>query len=78
MGCRVGMSTDPQERINYWKRVEGHTHSEILARKLTYVEASSREKTEASRRGCVSHGGGDRVPGRVYSVYHVWGGRTSA
>ena len=27
MACRVGMSTDPDERIRYWKEKEGHTYS---------------------------------------------------
>lgn len=74
MGCRVGMSTTPEERINDWKREEGHTHGEILARGLTYEEAQRREEVEARNRGCTRHPGGGRQPGPVWSVYHVWGG----
>ena len=75
MACRVGMSTNPKERIEYWKREEGHTDSSILASGLTYEQALEREKKEAEARGCRSSGGGRPVPGRVWSVYHVWGGR---
>ena len=74
MGCRVGMSTDPYERIDYWKRMEFHTGGEVIARYLTYDEAQDRENKEAYERGCVSSAGGPRKAGRVWSVYHVWGG----
>ena len=71
MACRVGMSTNPEERIQYWKRVEGHTHSAILATGLTYNEATVREQSEALNRGCTHSGGGERVFGPNYSIYHV-------
>ena len=75
MACRVGMSQYPLTRINHWKKQEGHTHSKILAKNLTYSEALAREKVEAEARGCRYRGGGEKASGRVYSVYHVWGGR---
>ena len=75
MACRVGMSTSPGERIRYWKAQEGHTHSQILAKGLTYHQAQQRETQEARNRGCRSSGGGEHIPGYVWSVYHVWGGR---
>ena len=74
MACRVGMSTNPQERIQHWKDKEGHTHSKILARRLTYAAAQIREERAAKVRRCRSSPGGRYVPGRVWSVYHVWGG----
>lgn len=79
MACRIGISTNPQARIDYWKTQEGHTRSQILATNLTYSAAQSRETREAASRGCRSAPGGD--PGanrhrRVWSVYHVWGGRS--
>ena len=40
MSCRIGMSTDPDKRIQYWKDKEGHEFSEILAAGLTYAEAT--------------------------------------
>ena len=77
MACRVGISTNPEERIAHWKRVEGHTYSTVLARGLTYDQAQTRETNEARKRGCHSAPGGD--PGKdrnryVWSVYHVSGG----
>ena len=75
MACRVGMSTNPQDRIGYWKKEEGHTHGKTLDSKLTYDAALEREQHEARARGCRQSGGGPRVPGKVWSVYHVWGGR---
>ena len=75
MACRVGMSTNPSERIQHWKNEEGHTHHQILASGLTYDEALKRERNEAQTRNCRQSSGGQRVSGRVWSVYHVWGGR---
>ena len=77
MGCRVGMSTDPDARIAYWQAEEGHTGGEVLACNLSYDEALERETQEARDRGCVSEPGGVRVVGGVWSVYHVWGGKVS-
>ena len=74
MACRVGISTNPHERIAHWMRVEGHTRWEILAEGLTYEQANDLETTEAIRGGCRSKEGGQKVAGYVYSVYHVWGG----
>ena len=75
MGCRVGMDTDPHERIQHWKGKEGHTDGKVLHSGLTYGEAQVLEKQEARTRGCVSWPGGAKVEGRVWSVYLVWGGR---
>lgn len=75
MACRVGMSTDPDERIQHWKNVEGHTDGVILHRGLTYDEALAKEKSEAEMRGCISHGGGQKISSRNWCVYMVWGGR---
>ena len=75
MSCRVGMSTNPKERIQHWMKEEGHTRYAILATGLTYTQAQDRETREAERLGCKSSKGGERKPGNRYSVYHVWGGR---
>ena len=72
MACRVGMSTDPQTRIQYWKNEEGYLYSQILASGLTYDQALAREKLEAEARNCKYQGGGAKVTGYVYSVYYVW------
>ena len=73
MGCRVGMSTSPQDRINFWKAQEGHTNGIVLASGLTYRQALDREKSEAQSRGCYYYGGGSYVSGRIWSVYYVSG-----
>ena len=73
MACRVGMSTDPETRIAHWKRVEGYTRSRILASKLSYDQALTRELREANARGCKRAPGGRRNGLRNWSVYHVWG-----
>ena len=80
MKCRVGMSLTPNLRIDYWKRLEGHTRAKILATNLTYDEAVAKEQSEARSRGCQCSGGSDRdvrrgrVGGRVWSIYYVDGG----
>ena len=74
MGCRVGMSTNPQERIDHWKAEEGHTGSKILAGNLGYDEAQKREEAEATARGCHHRPGAVRNGLRNWSVYYVWGG----
>ena len=78
MACRVGISKYPYSRIHHWKKEEGHTSGTVLANELTYSEAQTREKSEATTRGCHSSPGGD--PGddrdrRVWSVYMVSGGK---
>ena len=76
MGCRVGMSTNPHERIEYWKKEEGHTDGAVLASQLTYEQAQDRERREAQALGCYSQPGGGYVVGKVWSVYYVSGGTT--
>ena len=73
MSCRVGMATNPDERIRRWMKKEGYKYSEILAFGLTYEEATIFEQVEAEARGCEQSPGGEYVGGAVWSVYHVWG-----
>ena len=75
MACRIGISTTPHDRIDHWKRVEGHTRSEILASGLSFTAAQKRETKEAVERGCTSHPGGVDNGRSNWSVYRVWGGR---
>ena len=74
MACRVGMSTDPQERIRHWKAKEGHTQGSVLASGLSYDQALAREKSEATKGGCHQSGGGPRNGLSNWSVYKVSGG----
>ena len=74
MACRVGMSTNPYERIEHWKRVEGHTNGAVLATNLTHAQAQAREHTEAAARGCYSAPGGPNNGRNDWAVYVVSGG----
>ena len=73
MACRVGMSTNPDERIDYWKKQESCTSGYVVQRGLTYDEAIELEKRLAAQNGCRQSPGGLRVPGRVWSVYRMDG-----
>ena len=72
MFCRIGMSTDPWERIKHWKN-NGYSRSRILARDLTYDQALQREKDEARKCGsrCIQEPGGPRIAGSGYFVYRM-------
>ena len=74
MPCRIGMTSDLAERINYWRRqCNGRFSWQKLAEGLTYDEAQQRERLEAQRCGthCKQEPGGERKSGRVYSVYRA-------
>ena len=75
--CRVGMSAKPYERIEYWKKEEGHKGGMVLRSGLTYDQAKDIEAEEAKKRDCCSHPGGEYKPDRIWSVYVVWGGTCS-
>jgi len=72
------MSKTPYERINHWKAQEGHTHGKVLHENKTYDQALALEKSEAAKKGCYCHPGGDRDQSSKWAVYHVWGGKTPA
>ena len=61
MACRVGMSTNPQERMEYWKRQEGCTSGHVLTSGLTYDEALTKERELAQRGGSRHSSGGDET-----------------
>lgn len=74
MTCRIGMSSDLQKRIEYWRqRCPSNFSYQILASDMTYEEAQAMEVLEARKCGvtCEQAPGGKRVSGRVYSVYRV-------
>ena len=77
MACRVGMAkaVNLQDRIDYWKQEEGHTHSETLHKWKSYDKATALEKSEAKQQGCKNNPGGPRDRAQDWCVYHVWGGR---
>ena len=72
ISCRIGMSTDPWERIRFWKN-NGYSKGRILARNLTYDQALRREREEVRNCGshCKQESGGTRKLGSNYFVYRV-------
>ena len=70
--CRVGMSTHPDVRMWYWKRVEGYTKGIVLHDNLTYDEARAAVEREARKAGCKQQAVGRRVQGKAWSIYKVW------
>ena len=70
--CRVGMSTNPHDRIQYWAREEGYTNYSILGEGLTYEEAQKLETQAKATYNCEGSPGGPPLPGNVWSVYLVY------
>lgn len=60
MPCRVGMTTDPDERRRYWESQYPTLHDwVILGHYRSKSEAQKAETMFADKNGCVSHPGGD-------------------
>ena len=60
MGCRVGISTNPEQRKKDWENeYEGFSDWQILAGPLSRDEAQKKEDEIAKERGCEAHHGGD-------------------
>ena len=58
MGCRIGISTRPLERIELWCRAKGHARWEAMFESPACEQAQNRGRLEAARRGCRQGGGG--------------------
>lgn len=70
MSCRVGMTTDVEERKRHWKSQHGNLDNwQILGTYQTKTEAQNAENSFASSYGCVSHPGGD---GNEHDTWHVY------
>ena len=69
MACRVGMTTNTEDRKNdHDNDYKNLRDWEILASGLSRTDAEQRESDEATARGCDAHGGGcpfrrDGLPG---------------
>lgn len=69
MLCRVGMTTDLEQRKAYWEsRVVGLTNWQRLATFSTYDGALDYETKYARLHGCKASEGGPRKPG----PWHVY------
>ena len=66
-----------RQRIDYWKRQEGCSSDTVLARNLTYDQATRREAEERGRCGshCRGEAGGPRDNARDWCVYRLDGCR---
>ena len=71
MACRVGITTRPDERKQYWKRQHPKLRNwRIINWYGTKTAAQERESLEAERLGCVSHPGGSGDEHAKWYVYH--------
>lgn len=69
MPCRVGITTNPQERKAYWQnQVVGFSDWKILGTYATKQQAQEHEDRHAKRYGCTAHAGGPDTPGQ----WHVY------
>ncbi len=70
MACRIGITTDPDERKQYWQsRCRGFKNWRILERGLTKAQADAAEQRLAKQHNCEAHAGGPSIPGQSWSVY---------
>ena len=70
MGCRVGITTDPERRKQEWKRkYPGLRGWDILSTHYTKSAAQAREDKEAAARGCDSGSGGGGNEQDTWYVY---------
>lgn len=69
MPCRVGITTNPDERKRYWQnRVVGFSNWRILGTYQSKQQAQEHENRYAHATGCIAHAGGPDVPGK----WHVY------
>lgn len=67
MPCRVGITTNPEERKAYWNRnVHGLSNWRIIGTHKTKKAAQAQESNYAIKHGCHAHPGGEDVPGPWY------------
>ena len=70
MSCRIGMTTDVENRKKYWKSRHSNLRDwQILGTYQTKTEAQNAESRLAKSYGCVSHPGGD---GSEYDTWYVY------
>ena len=76
MGCRIGMATDVDARVQHLKNsglVPLHARHRVLNTFLTYSEATDYERAARQLCGpdCQGSAGGPFVSGRVWNVYRI-------
>ena len=71
MPCRVGITTDPEERRRHWQSQHPTLRNwQILSTHPTKAAAQNRENEEARRRGCQASPGGAGPENAIWSVYY--------
>lgn len=69
MQCRVGITTNPDERRSYWEnQVVGFKNWQILGRYQSRQQAQDHEQRAAKQYGCKAHAGGSDASG----TWHVY------
>ncbi len=76
MGCRIGMATDVDKRVEELKNkglVPLHAVYAVLERGLTYEDANLKERRARQACGphCDGNLGGGFIPGNRWSVYRI-------
>jgi len=67
MPCRVGITTNQEERRAYWEsKAVGLKNWRILKSFTTKAKAQEYETQYAARYGCQAHAGGPNAPGTWY------------
>ncbi len=71
MGCRIGITTDPQERRREWQsRYPSLRNWLILGTHFYRASAQLQEDRHAGRFGCEAHPGGRGAEIAKWYVYH--------
>ena len=71
MACRVGITTNPEERKRYWQTQHPRLSKwQILGTYSTKAAAQEQENKEASKRGCTSSPGGSGPSLATWYVYY--------
>lgn len=71
MPCRVGITTNPEERKQHWQNQHPTLRNwQILATYPTKSQAQQRETQEAASRGCQASPGGAGPEVATWSVYY--------
>ena len=71
MACRVGMTTELEERKKHWERLHPTLANwRVLSQHNSKTAAQEAETEAAQRLGCVSSPGGDGPEYARWSVYY--------
>ena len=69
MACRIGITTNPEERKKYWKGRYPNLKWKILESNLTKQAAQKRENELAQQYNCKAYAGGENKADASWYVY---------